>query len=417
VPRSRLGSMLANLKSVRNPVEIALLVGLCLTLPLVEAPKNMFWLAYVAAWSMNRLRARDFGGGWDLWDSLIAAWIASGFLVAAFAGLHASEWKGALDLARYGSVLWLVKRGGYGEKEQRWTLGALVVSVVIGLGVGYVRIWSGIGKSGTLQLHSVGHVNHSAIYIAIMLGVCIAWLFARWRAWRFGQRAVATAVTALVFASLLVTASRAAVGVGLVLMLILAAAWWPRSRVPFIASMSVVVVAVVVALVGGAEVVRKQEQVTGEQNVLSYRDGIWHVAGAAWRAHPWFGIGMDNYSRISPEKLRAWDQEGGRAHDPGRYWHTSHAHSLYFNTLAERGTVGSLALAAVLAAWLFCLFRYRPRRDSSDHEWIAWSGAASAWIVTIGAGTANTTLHHEHGLLAALLLGLWLSSLPARRAS
>ena len=38
----------------------------------------------------------------------------------------------------------------------------------------------------------------------------------------------------------------------------------------------------------------------------------------------------------------------------------------------------------------------------------------SGWIVTAGIGTVNTTLHHEHGLLAALLLGLWLSTLHAR---
>jgi len=34
--------------------------------------------------------------------------------------------------------------------------------------------------------------------------------------------------------------------------------------------------------------------------------------------------------------------------------------------------------------------------------------ATSAWLVTIVVGIVNTTFHHEHGLLAALLLGLWL---------
>jgi hypothetical protein len=34
--------------------------------------------------------------------------------------------------------------------------------------------------------------------------------------------------------------------------------------------------------------------------------------------------------------------------------------------------------------------------------------------VTIGVGLVNTTLHHEHGILAALLFGLWLSKRPGR---
>ena len=409
--------MLASLRSLRYPGETALLVALCLFLPLLEAPKNLLWLAYVVTWLVNRARARDFGGRWDLWDTLIAAWIASGFLAAAFAGLHDSEWRGAGDLLRYGSMLWLVKRGRYSAQQVRLVLGALVASTVIGLAVGYVRLWSGIGKSGTLQLHSVGHVNHTAIYVAIMLGVCVAWLFARWRAWRLGQRAVALAVTVLVLVSLLVTASRGAVGVGLAAAVLLAAAWWPRWRAPLAMAASVIVVAICLAVAGGAEVIRKHEQVAGEGNILSYRDGVWRAAIAAWKRNPWFGVGMNNYSKISPEQLKAWETKAGRDYDPARYFHTSHAHSLYFNTLAERGLVGSLALAAVLIAWAAWLVRYRPRRDSDDYEWLAWGAAAGAWIVTIGAGTVNTTLHHEHGLLAALLLGLWLSRLAARRAS
>lgn len=405
--------MLASLRAVRFPVETALLVALCLVLPLVEVPKTIFWLAYVIAWVVNRARARDFGGCWDIWDTLIAAWIASGFFVAAFAGLHDSEWRAALDLVRYGSVLWLVKRSRYGVQQVRWVLGALVTSTVVGLVVGYLRLWTGIGQSGNLQLHSVGHVNHTAIYVAIMLGVCLAWLFARWRAWRLGQQAVALAVTALVFISLLVTASRAAIGMGFALMLVLAAAWWPRWRAPVVIAAGVVVVAAGLAIAAGAEVIRKHEQDVAEQNVLSFRDGIWRVAVVAWRANPWFGVGMDNFSRITPERVKSWVTQ----YEPNRYFYTAHAHSLYFNTLAERGALGSLPLAAVLLVWAVWMVRFRPRRESADYEWITWACAAGALIVTLGAGTVNTTLHHEHGLLAALLLGLWLSSLATRRAA
>lgn len=409
--------MLASLRATRYPLEIALLLALCFFLPLLEAPKNLLWVAYVLAWVVNRVRAGDWGGRWDLWDTLIAAWIASGFVVAAFAGLDGQQWRGAGDLLRYGSVLWLVKRAGYAPRELRWVLGTLVASAVVGLAIGHGRIWSGLGKSGTLQLHSVGHVNHTAIYIAIMLGVCASWLFARWRAWRTGTRAVALAVSALVLVSLMVTASRAAIGVGLVMVLILALAWWPRWRAPAGLSAAMVAVVVVGAIFSGAEVTQKYEQNLATDNVLSHRDGLWRVALSAWQRHPWFGVGMDNYSRITLGRVKAWRAEAGKPYEEKQYFISSHAHSLYANTLAERGVVGSAVLAVVLLAWAGYLVRYRPSGDSPDDEWLVWGAAAGAWIVTTGAGLANTTLHHEHGMLAALLLGLWLSRLRARRAS
>jgi O-antigen ligase len=409
--------MLARLRDSRYPVEIGLLLGLCLFLPLLEAPKNLLWAAYALAWVVNRVRSGDWGGRWDLWDSLIAVWIGSGFLVAAFAGLDGQQWRGAGDLVRYGSVLWLAKRGRYDWQQIRWVLGMLVASTVIGVFVGYARLWTGIAKSGTLQLHSVGHVNHTAIYIAIMLGVCGAWVFARWQAWRVGRKAVGLAVTTLVLASLVVTASRGAIGVGLATLPILAAAWWPRWRAPALASGAVVAAVVLIAVFSGAEVVQKQDQNRAEQNPLSHRDGVWRMALAAWERHPWFGIGMDNYSQITLQRVKAWRAEAGKAYDERQYFVSSHGHSLYVNTLAERGAVGLAVLVLVLLTWAAYLVRYLPGRYSADDEWLLWGAAASAWIVTSWAGLVNTTLHHEHGILAALLLGLWLSRLRARRAS
>jgi O-antigen ligase len=408
--------MLRELRKVRYPVETGLLVALALFLPLFEAPKNLLWVAYAATWLTNRVRARDFGGRWDGWDTLFALWIASGFLVAAFAGLHKSEWRGAGDLLRYASLAWLVRRGGYSARELVWLLGTLVASAVIGLGYGYYRLWSGVGKSGTLQLHSVGHVNHTAIYLAIMLGVCATWLFARWKNWRAGERAVAASIALLVLASLIVTASRGAVGVGLLVVPLLAAAWWRRWRGPLLASALALVVTGVLLTQFAAEIVRKQEDRERERNVLAFRDGVWRMGLTAWQRYPWFGVGMDNYSAITHERVRAWRTEAGKDYEESRYIYMPHAHSLYVNTLAERGAIGTAALAAVLVAWFALLWRRRPAPSAGDSDWLLWGAAASAWLVTVGAGTVNTTLHHEHGILAALLLGAWLCHLQARPA-
>lgn len=400
--------MLAELRSLRYPVEFALLLLLCVFLPLLEAPKNLSWLAYCVTWLVNRVRARDFGGKWDTWDSLFAVWIASGFLVAAFSGLQQSEWRGAGDLLRYGSILWLVKRAGYGPRELRWALGALVASAVAGVFFGFYQMQVS-GKKLKLELHSVGVGNHTAIYLAIVLGVCASWTFARWQAWRGGRRATALAIGALLLAALAATQSRGGVGAALIVLALLAAAWWPRWRVPLIASIGALGISAAIAVGIGAEIVRKQQDREQESNVLAFRDGIWRMALVAWERFPWFGVGMDNYSGITPERVRTWRAEAGKPYDPSQYVRFPHGHSLLFNTLAERGLVGTTALVAVLAAWFAALVRRRPRPQDPDHDWLLWGAAASGLVVTLAAGSVNTSLHHEHGILATLLLGLWLS--------
>lgn len=402
--------MLSDLKRIRFPVETGLLVAFCLFLPLVEFWKNVALLAWFVAWLANRGRTRDFGGRWRSADSLVALWIGAAYLAAFFAGLEGRPLAKTGDVAVSAVLFWMLLRAGYGQRELRWLLGALVASTLAGLAFGYWRLWSGAGKSGYLQLYSVGHVNHTAIYLAIMLGVCASWLFARWRAWAAPRRTFALAITALVLVSLVVTTSRAAVGVGFALLLVLGFAWWPRWRAPLAAGF--VAVGVTASLVAGfgAEVLRKQIDNAAAENVLSFRDGIWRMGLEGWKKYPWFGVGKDNFSRITPERVRLWRAEAGKDYDAANYTHSSHAHNLYVNTLVERGAIGFAALLGVLFAALAALLRHRPRPGEADFAWLAWGGAASAWIVTAGIGTVNTTLHHEHGLLAALLLGLWLST-------
>jgi O-antigen ligase len=275
-------------------------------------------------------------------------------------------------------------------------------------------MWSGIGKSGTLQLYSVGHVNHSAIYIAIMLGVAAAWLFAGYRRWSAGMRLAALLVPAALFLSLLVTASRGAFAAGIIVLVVLAAAWWRRWRAPAIAVAVATLALVAAAFALNLEIVAKQERYEAADAEFSLRDRIWRVGLEAWERHPWFGVGMDNYAKVGLEDVAAWRKADGETFDPSRYVVWSHGHSLFVNTIAERGVVGSAPLAAVLLAWLAGLARRRPGPEADEVEWAVWGASASALTVTVAAGLVNTSLHHEHGILAALLLGLWAGR--ARRA-
>ena len=409
--------MLSELKKVRFPLETGLLLAFCLFLPLLEFWKNLALVSFAVAWLMNRMRSREFGGAWRASDTLAVLWIAAAYLAAAFAGLEGRAIAKTGDLLASALLFWMVARAGYSERVLRWVQGALLASLLVGLVVGYVRMFGGIGKTGLLQLYSVGHVNHTAIYIAIMLGVCVSWLFVVWRNWPGARRWAWLAFTALVFASLAPTWSRAAIAAGVLVILAIALAWWPRWRTPLAASAAGICIAAALLVGSGAEVIHKQAEYAASGKLLSFRDEIWRAGLVVWEKYPWFGIGKDNYHLITEERMRAWSAESGKPFDPAKFVYVPHAHSLYVNTLVERGIVGIATLIAVLGAALIALLRYRPRPGDEDFIWLAWGGAAGAWIVTAGVGLVNTTLHHEHGLLAALLLAIWLSILHPRRES
>ena len=365
-------------------IEIGFLLALCIFLPLYEAPKTLAWAGYVVAWLTNRALARDFGGRLDVWDTLIALWLVSGFVIAPFAGLHGGEWRAPLDIVRNATVLWMVKRSRLTEREARGVIAALIISVLIGLAMGFAQLWR--GETGRLELNSVGHVNHTAVYLAIVLGVCVSWLYSG------GGRFLGGVASLVVLVALFVAASRAGVLAGLLTLLALAAAWWPRSRLPAVVVAAVLVGAAAAALLGSLEVLHKNAQI-----IQQVGDEAWRLALSVWQRYPWFGVGMDNFQLVTGQS----DIQLYRDLLP-------HAHNLYLNTLAERGLVGAAPPFVLLCAWGWRLARLRPQRSAIEHHWLLWGAAAGAWIVTVVVGMVNTTLHHEHGLLAVLLLGLWL---------
>jgi O-antigen ligase len=374
--------------------ELAALVALCFFLPLYEAPKNLAWAAYVLIWLAKRFRARNFGGPWDGWDTLIAVWIASVFVVAPFAAVHGDEWRGSLDVVRYGVALWLVKRARYDDDELRWALGALLASALVGLAVAYAKLW--LGSMPRLELNSVGHVNHTAIYLAIVVGLATSWFLAG------GPPLLMFGAMLVLLGALFTAASRAAVGVALATIVVLALVNMRRARRRAVLALALVALSVGAAVLSAAEVFVKQQQLAHEGNTLNFRALAWQLGLQSWWQHPWFGLGMDNFGTVT----RSVDAAYGAL--------VPHAHNLYLNTLVERGIVGAAPLAAVLVAWTWALWRRRPRVIEDRYGWLLWGAAMSAWLVTGAVGMVNTTLHHEHGLLAMLLLGFWLARADRR---
>ena len=391
-------------------LELAALIGLAAVLPLLEGPKNLFWGIYVLAWLANHARSRDFGGPWDRWDSAIVAWIGAAFAAVAFAGLGA-EWRDTVDVVRYGSVLWLMKRSRYSDRVLIALLIALAAGTLAALAVGYYRILLTTSYQ-YLGLKSVGHVNHSAIYLAIALGATLMATRAWWRPARAPWR-VAGVVTTVVFAvSLFVMQSRAAVGAAVVMVAVLLLAYAVRHRRGMRRLAFAAAILTGLGLAAKPEVVEKNYvQVERSGTLLAFREQIWRAGLLAWRDHPVFGVGVHGWGEINEQVVAQSAQRRGETRDLSGLMFSSHGHSLYLNTLVEQGLVGLAAVLAVLLLWGVELARRVPGAAAAPLEWSYWGGAAAAWMIAVIVGLVNTTLHHEHALISMLLLGGWLSYL------
>jgi O-antigen ligase len=300
-------------------------------------------------------------------------------------------------------------------------LGAIVFGTLVTLFWGLWRF--AVAKSEiSLTLNSVGHVNHSAIYLAIVFGVALSFSIAYWRQLGIFEKAGAGLSTLIFAFSVFLASSRAAVIAAVMAALALSLASAVRKTKRLGLSLLLVTFGATVLLVANPAILEKTANQIAGGAAFAFRGDDWKNALVEWRQFPLFGVGMGNFGRPTLSELREWNATQDWAIRPSPAGLYGHGHSLYLNTLAERGLVGSAILLAVLIGWGVALVRATPSAQDPPIGWTLYGGALSAWVITVLAGLLNTTLHHEHGLLSGLLLGLWLgcrkqSTVPRRSAA
>lgn len=382
------------------------LFGFILTLPLFETPKTFFLLLFFAVSAYNLCKKRQ-DILWNRDDFLLLLWMLSGFVVAFFAGLHYKEWGGANGPLMFGLLLLFLKHCNFNGRHIRWLLYAILLSTLVANGYGLWQLFIG-GQKKALELKSVGHVNHSAIYLCLNFAVALAMTLAMKKS---------TAITAKIFiflcllltaASVVLSNSRTTIAVTGLITLSFGSVWIKRSKWPLVLLLLSIVLAVGSLYFSHARVIQKH-QIHTSHSFLGEREPIWNSALLIWRHNPWFGIGIKNYGQAKPEIQEQWLAQEGQHYDGEHYLAYAHAHSFYLTNLAEQGLFGLGVTLAVLLRIAWLLYRHQPQATDNDDYWIVWLSAFGALQVVLLNGIFNTTLHHEHGLLAVLLLGLWWS--------
>jgi O-antigen ligase len=392
-----------------HDVDFLFLLLLIMVLPVQESPKFVFWLLFVSTATWRCISDRCLLANWDWHDSLIVSWMLSGFIVALFAGIDHKQWSGATDLVVFTSVLLLLKKRTYDHDRLLIVLRTILISTVVAALLALWKLYV-LDENSAIEFHSVGHVNHTALYLCLSIAVVLALLVGRWPALAWPTRLLLLSVYTLFAYVMSATESRAAIFATL-LLIGMCFVTWRRQRGLSLALLSIFIFCnIAIYLVGRDGVVEKQISQLERGIFLAARQDIWRVAMLTWRHNKLFGVGIKNYGQVDSQRVQEWLQADGQPYVADDYLPYPHGHSLYLNSLAERGLIGSAVVMLNLLLLGYLLLRYRPPRDQRDYR-VFWFAASGALLVNLVVGLFNTSLHHEHALLSMIMLGCWLGYL------
>ncbi len=391
--------------------EYILLCLVIIVLPTFEAPKHIFWVLYFIS-AIARLINNKSLLNWKWHDLFFGLWLISALASTLGAGMqNHHEWKGFKDLFIYSSTAWLVYRSNYSLKQLTNLLIVAIIAVTIPLLWG---LWLHLGPAHKqyLELKSVGHVNHSAIYLTIIFGISLSITIHQWASKTVFKKLFFTGISGLLLSSIVISQSRAALAVALLVSTFLFLFLIDRIRIKLMCLIFLGLFLSGITLVNPV-ILQKHNNNVLANNILSGRSEVWNVSLEAARWHPIFGLGMDNWKLITPEKIKESVEQRGQIYRADSYFFPNHSHNLYLTILVERGIVGLNIFVFALLAWGIQLIRTY-QACKSQNKIIIWGSSLSAYTVAIGIGAVNTTIHHEHGLLTALCLGIFLAATQSK---
>jgi O-antigen ligase len=384
------------------------------SLPSVEGPKNIFLVFYLVTRLITEFytfKQKQFH--WSYWDSIFLTIVVTALLSTIYAGMpHLEEWKGYKVLLTAILTGWFLSRARYTQANYQFLFKLIVLSTLPPLIWGLYE-YLVIHSRETLEIHSVGHVNHSAIYLVMIFGAALGWFLSTLNITKETlqkkfQTILIGMLSLLFFISLIIGQSRGAFGIGVILSLSLIILLGKNKKIRWIGIATIIGILLLTVLLK-TNIVQKQITNTKNNNVLAFRDRVWNVSLEASRFSPMLGIGLSNWHFISLDQLKQSVESRGETFNSDNYYFPGHSHNFYLTALVERGIVGLIVTFIFMLAWIASLIKTFGRAKKSTEETLLWAGSFSAWVATFGIGLVNTTFHHEHAILACLFLGLYVS--------
>lgn len=374
-----------------------------IVLPSFEVPKNLFAALFVVSWVFISYRSKNWGGKWRIIDTIFLLWILADIIVGINAIVaHSQPASGSKDIIKFVLVGWAISRSGFGVSQIVNLSVTVIIFAVIPLAYSYLNC-----NGGTcVELNSVGHVNHTAIYLLIIYTISVSLLVFNFKNIGNFLRTILI-FTSIVLAYVVIdTHSRAASGfVAIItLMAMLYSIYHYRNWCSLIVSVLLVSLVSVILVYDPPAVVNKfvnGSTLTGD----SPRQKIRNFAYYVFKIDPILGTGIGNFPNFGHEDIKDLVIQDKGVYNKSQFMPFAHPHNTYFVYL----TGGGMLLFSIFSwFWLNIVQIIFRVNKSSNEKWLIFSSSSVVMIV-LGIGWVNTTLAHEHALITMFVLGLLIS--------
>ena len=372
-------------------------------LPSFEVPKNLFAVLFVVSWAFIARRDKDWGGHWRVIDTVFLLWILADIIVGINAiVVHGQPASGSKDIIKFMLVGWAISRAGFTIRQMIYLCVIAIIFTVLPLGYSYLDCDGGT----CVELNSVGHVNHTAIYLLITYVLSLSLLVFNFKNIGNLLRTIFIVTTIILAYVVIDTHSRAASGLLAVitLMAMVYSIYYYRNWCSLIISVLLLSLASVILVYNPPSVINKfmnGSSLVGE----SPRQKIRNFAYYVFKIDPVLGTGIGNFPNFSHNDITELVIKDKGVYDKSKFMPFAHPHNVYYVYL----TGGGILLFSIFAwFWLQIVNIIYRVNIKSNEKWIVFSSMSTVAIV-LGVGWVNTTLAHEHALIAMFVLGMLIS--------
>ena len=379
-------------------------------LPSLEAPKNIFLGSYliIALYRQSQLPSSK----WGIWDWLFLSLIASSLLSALFPFVAGgSEWKGFRGMLLWVTFGWALFRADYNFEEKKYLFIFAILMTIPPLLWGLTQLLILFTKD-SLQLHSVGHVNHSAIYLCVMAGAGLSLLISQLQSAQKKYVFITSFLFIFLLSSVIISESRGAFGIIFLLAFALLLLSRLITKIKTIMLTLLTIFLVTIVFIKPAPVIQKQIKNQNNHDILSQRDKVWRASFEMARLNPVLGIGGGNWKQIKIDQIKSSVESRGETFNAEEFaLQLHHSHNIYLSNLVDRGILGLIIFLSLMFIWLITLINSYKKFNQDSKAMLFIMGSFTAWTTIFGIGFVNTTFHHENALLALFFLSLHLNYL------
>ena len=383
-------------------VRFLLLAAMLVFLPGVEALKNIFAFLFVLSWVLISKKNNNWGGKWQIIDSIFLLWILADIFVSINAVItHQLSGSNFRDVIRFVLIAWVLSRIYFPKEKLRELALISVIATLITLSYSYYST-GGILK----ELHSVGHINHTAIFLVIAYSISLSLFLFDFHNLKKYQKIILLLSTIVLFSATIDTGSRASFGLIVVVTLVdlIGLVIVHRKLSTFLLFFALV------SIIGYQFIQNPPyalKRILDREHILydESRDRIRNFSYYAFKTNPILGIGFGNHGLIEIEDIKAEIIKDKGVLNTGEYSPSSHAHNVYYTYLVSGGL---LTFSIFIWFWFYIVWIIFKLRSTKGNEWIILS-SISVLLINLGIGWVNTTLHHEHAILSMFVLGILIS--------